>query len=65
LRRITAGCGADIVIDGVGGEVLSEARGALWMEALQHWGIRRHGSDLEAGQRQELRTVRSTAGGLG
>jgi NADPH2:quinone reductase len=41
LRRITGGCGADIVIDGVGGEVLSEARAALWMEALQHWGIRR------------------------
>jgi NADPH:quinone reductase len=29
VRRITAGYGADIVIDGVGGEVLSEALGAL------------------------------------
>jgi NADPH2:quinone reductase len=29
VRRITDGYGADIVIDGVGGEVLSEALGAL------------------------------------
>jgi NADPH2:quinone reductase len=29
VRRITGGYGADIVIDGVGGEVLSEAPGAL------------------------------------
>jgi len=29
VRRITAGYGADIVIDGVGGEVFSEALGAL------------------------------------
>ena len=29
VRRITGGYGADIVIDGVGGEVLSEALGAL------------------------------------
>ena len=28
MRRITGGYGADIVIDGVGGEVLSEALGA-------------------------------------
>ena len=31
VRRITGGYGADIVIDGVGGEVLSEALGALAM----------------------------------
>src|SRR3989442_2416983 len=31
VRRITRGYGADIVIDGVGGEVLSEALGALAM----------------------------------
>src|SRR3989475_7137831 len=29
VRRITGGYGADIVINGVGGEVLSEALGAL------------------------------------
>jgi len=29
VRRITGGYGADVVIDGVGGEVLSEALGAL------------------------------------
>ncbi len=29
VRRITAGYGADIVVDGIGGEVLSEALGAL------------------------------------
>src|SRR6266403_5831883 len=29
VRRITGGYGADIVVDGVGGEVLSEALGAL------------------------------------
>src|SRR5438046_10127302 len=32
VRRITAGYGADIVIDGIGGEVLSEALGALALE---------------------------------
>jgi len=32
VRRITGGYGADIVIDGVGGEVLSEALGALASE---------------------------------
>src|SRR6266851_5661906 len=32
VRRITSGYGADIVIDGVGGEVLSEALGALALE---------------------------------
>ena len=32
VRRITGGYGADIVIDGVGGEVLSEALGALALE---------------------------------
>jgi len=32
VRRITMGCGADIVIDGIGGEVLSEALGALALE---------------------------------
>jgi NADPH2:quinone reductase len=31
VRRITGGYGADIVIDGIGGEVLSEALGALAM----------------------------------
>src|ERR1700751_5829420 len=29
VRRITSGYGADIVVDGIGGEVLSEALGAL------------------------------------
>src|SRR5207302_8858635 len=29
VRRITGGYGADFVIDGIGGEVLSEALGAL------------------------------------
>ena len=29
MRRITGGYGADIVIDGIGGEVLSEALGVL------------------------------------
>jgi NADPH2:quinone reductase len=32
VRRLTGGYGADIVIDGVGGEVLSEALGALALE---------------------------------
>src|SRR5579863_3485861 len=32
VRRITAGYGADIVVDGIGGEVLSEALGALAFE---------------------------------
>ena len=32
VRRITGGYGADIVIDGIGGEVLSEALGALAFE---------------------------------
>ena len=32
VRRITGGYGADIVIDGIGGEVLSEALGALVSE---------------------------------
>jgi NADPH:quinone reductase len=32
VRRITDGYGADIVIDGVGGEVMSEALGALALE---------------------------------
>jgi NADPH2:quinone reductase len=32
VRRITGGYGADIVIDGIGGEVLSEALGALALE---------------------------------
>jgi len=32
VRRITGGYGADIVIDGIGGEVLSEALGALAMD---------------------------------
>jgi NADPH:quinone reductase len=32
VRRITAGYGADIVIDGIGGEVLSEALGILAFE---------------------------------
>src|ERR1700719_2432865 len=32
VRRITSGYGADIVIDGIGGEVLSEALGALAWE---------------------------------
>src|SRR5438445_4224761 len=32
VRRITSGYGADIVIDGVGGEVLSEALGVLASE---------------------------------
>ncbi len=40
VRRITGGYGADIVIDGIGGEVLSEALERLrWKEASQHWGI--------------------------
>ena len=32
VRRITSGYGADIVIDGIGGDVLSEALGALASE---------------------------------
>ena len=42
VRRITGGYGADIVIDGVGGEVLSEARSERlrWAEASQHWVMR-------------------------
>ena len=32
VRRITGGYGADIVIDGVGGEILSEALGALALD---------------------------------
>jgi len=32
VRRITSGYGADIVIDGIGGEVLSEALGTLASE---------------------------------
>jgi len=32
VRRITAGYGADIVIDGIGGEVLGEALGTLAFE---------------------------------
>ena len=34
MRRITGGYGADIVIDGIGGEVLSEALGALASEGV-------------------------------
>jgi len=42
VRRITGGYGTDMVIDGVGGEVLSEALGALALDgSLKHWGIRR------------------------
>ena len=32
VRRLTGGYGADVVIDGIGGEVLSEALGALAFE---------------------------------
>jgi NADPH:quinone reductase len=32
VSRITSGYGADIVMDGIGGEVLSEALGALASE---------------------------------
>jgi NADPH2:quinone reductase len=32
VRRITSGSGVDIVVDGIGGEVLSEALGALASE---------------------------------
>src|SRR5258706_11722449 len=32
VRRITGGYGADVVIDGIGGEVLSEELGALALE---------------------------------
>src|SRR6266849_3074111 len=32
VRRITGGYGADIIIDGIGGEVLSEALGVLAFE---------------------------------
>src|SRR5580700_7976576 len=35
VRRLTVGYGADIVVDGVGGEVLSEALGALAPEGRQ------------------------------
>src|SRR5277367_1772457 len=34
VRRITGGYGADIVIDGIGGEVLSEALGAIASEGI-------------------------------
>jgi NADPH:quinone reductase len=34
VSRITGGYGADIVIDGVGGEVLSEALGALALNGM-------------------------------
>ena len=36
VRRITSGYGADIVIDGIGGEVLSEALGALALGGSTH-----------------------------
>src|SRR5256886_6879794 len=39
VRRNTSGYGADIVIDGVGGEVLSEALGVLALEGrVTTWG---------------------------
>src|SRR5437879_3881913 len=40
VRRITSGYGADIVIDGIGGEVLSGgSEYSRWEEASQHWDI--------------------------
>ena len=40
VRRITGDYGADIVIDGIGGEVLARRSEHLrWKEASQHWGI--------------------------
>jgi len=74
VRRITGGYGADIVIDAVGGEVLSEALGALALDgSLTNTGLfgrpqgnhRRHKSDLATRQHQELLTARSAEGGLG
>src|ERR1700719_1296665 len=39
VRRITGGYGADIVIDGIGGEVLSEAlKARAWEGRLKPWG---------------------------
>jgi NADPH2:quinone reductase len=71
VRRITEGCGADIVIDAIGGEILSEALGTLAMGgSLTNIGLlrrpqgnrRRHGSDLEAREHEELLPLRTTCG---
>jgi NADPH:quinone reductase-like Zn-dependent oxidoreductase len=74
VRRITGGYGADIVIDGIGGEILSEALGALApggsLTTLGLFGRsqdnhRCHQSNLATGKHQELHPVHSTTGGLG
>ena len=63
MRRISGSHGADIVIDGVGGEVLSEALGALALDGslttLGYSGGRKATIDVtnliwQAGQHQEL-----------
>ena len=73
VRRITEGYGADIVIDAIGGEILSEALGTLAIGGKSDYvGLlrrpqgnhRRHGSDLEAREHEELLPVRTTCGGM-
>ena len=46
VRRITSGYGADIVIDGIGGEVLSEALGAIALEGRGYSASRRTTIDV-------------------
>ena len=73
VRRITEGYGADIVIDAIGGEILSEALGTLAMGKPDYIGLlrrpqdnhRRHGSNLETREYEELLPVRTTCRSMG
>jgi len=73
VRRITKGYGADIVIDAIGGEILSEALSTLATGgSLTTLGYRRaqdnnrrHGSNLEACEYEELLPIRTTCRSMG
>jgi len=72
VRRITDGYGADIVIDAIGGEILSEALSALaaggTLTTLGYSAGRKATidvTDLEAGRDEKLRVDGSAACGLG
>jgi NADPH:quinone reductase len=73
VRRITEGYGADIVIDAMGGEILSEALSTLAIGGKSDYiGLRcrpqddhrRHGSYLDAREHEELLPVLTTGGGM-
>jgi NADPH:quinone reductase-like Zn-dependent oxidoreductase len=74
VRRITKGYGVDIVIDAIGGEILSEALSTLATRRKpDNIGLlrgsqdnhRRHGSNLEACEYEELLPVRTTCRDMG